>query len=166
MIETERLILRPWKEEDAEELYKYAKDLEVGNPAGWPPHTSLENSREIIKTVFSAEDIFAVVLKETGKPIGCCGIVPSMHGEDDRIKPEDAELGYWLGKPYWGRGIIPEAVLALMDYARNIRCKKNLWIAFFDGNEKSKRVAEKCGFVYSHTVKTSKTTEHFYRNSF
>ena len=53
VFETERLILRHWAEDDAEELYKYASDPQVGPPAGWPPHTSVENSREIIKNVLS-----------------------------------------------------------------------------------------------------------------
>ena len=53
-LETERLILRPWKEDDAESLYKYAKNPEVGPIAGWPVHTSVENSREIIKKCFGS----------------------------------------------------------------------------------------------------------------
>ena len=53
-LQTTRLILRPWREEDADDLYIYASDPEVGPPAGWPPHTSVENSREIIRTVLSA----------------------------------------------------------------------------------------------------------------
>ena len=68
ILQTKRLILRPWSENDAEELYKYASDPEVGSPAGWPPHTSVENSREIIRTVLSAPEIYAVCLKEYGKP--------------------------------------------------------------------------------------------------
>ena len=70
ILETERLILRPWCEDDAEQLYKYASDAEVGPPAGWPPHTSVENSCEIIRTVLSAPETYAVCLKENGKPIG------------------------------------------------------------------------------------------------
>ena len=57
IIETARLILRPWKEDDAESLFRYAHDPEVGPIAGWPPHTSVENSLEIIRTVFSAPEI-------------------------------------------------------------------------------------------------------------
>ena len=53
ILETERLILRPWCESDADDLYTYASDPEVGPPAWWPPHTSVENSREIIRTVLS-----------------------------------------------------------------------------------------------------------------
>ena len=54
ILETERLTLRPWREDYAEDLYIYAGDPEVGPPAGWPPHTSVESSREIICTVLSA----------------------------------------------------------------------------------------------------------------
>ena len=51
ILETKRLILRPWDESDAESLFEYAKDDRVGSIAGWPPHTSVENSREVIKTL-------------------------------------------------------------------------------------------------------------------
>ena len=57
ILETERLILRPWREEDADDLYIYASDPDIGPPAGWPPHTSVESSREIIRTVLSAVDL-------------------------------------------------------------------------------------------------------------
>ena len=89
-LETERLILRPWCEDDAEELYKNASDPEVGPPAGWPPHTSVENSREIIRTVLSAPETYAVCLKENGKPIGSIGFHRSDLAEDD----DEYELGY------------------------------------------------------------------------
>ena len=70
ILETERLILRPWCDDDAEDLYTYASDPDVGPPAGWPPHTSVENSGEIIRTVLSKPEVYAVCLKENGEPIG------------------------------------------------------------------------------------------------
>ena len=69
ILETARLILRPWQETDAPELYRYAKDPAVGPIAGWPPHTSVEYSRSIISTVLAAPETYAVVLKETGLPV-------------------------------------------------------------------------------------------------
>ena len=75
ILETERLILRPWCDEDAPDLYTYASDPDVGPPAGWPPYTSVENSREIIRTVLSAPETYAVCLKESGKPIGGIGFL-------------------------------------------------------------------------------------------
>ena len=70
-------------EDDAEDLYLYAADPEVGLPAGWPPHTSVENSREIIRTVLSAPETYAVCLKETGRPIGSIGLHRNDLAEDD-----------------------------------------------------------------------------------
>ena len=66
-LETTRLILRPWQESDAESCYEYAKDPQVGPSAGWPVHTSVENSRETIKNVLSADGTYAVVLKASGR---------------------------------------------------------------------------------------------------
>ena len=63
-LQTNRLILRPWQESDAEALYKYASNPNIGPIAGWPPHTSVENSRDIIKSVLSAPETYAVVLKQ------------------------------------------------------------------------------------------------------
>ena len=89
IIETERLILRPWQESDAEDLYTYAKDPAVGPPAGWPPHTSVENSREIIKTVLSRPETYAVCLKN-GKPIGT--IAETMFSRPTRSMRKSAAL--------------------------------------------------------------------------
>ena len=74
ILETERLILRPWEESDAESLYEYARDERVGPVAGWQVHTSVENSRKIIKTVLSVPENYAVCLKEDNRAIGCVGL--------------------------------------------------------------------------------------------
>lgn len=169
MIETERLIIRPWQENDAEILFKYARDPAIGPIAGWPPHTSVENSLEIIRTVFSTPETYAVVLKETDEPVGCCGIMfsNSLHTAD--MQADEAEIGYWIGKPYWGQGLIPEAVKCLLSRCFNDLKLDTLWCGYYDGNDKSRRVCEKCGFKYHHTNHDivaplgDKRTEHFYR---
>ena len=148
ILQTKRLILRPWSENDAEELYKYASDPEVGPPAGWPPHTSVENSREIIRTVLSAPETYAVCLKENGKPIGSVGL----HRNDLAEKDDEYELGYWIGKPFWGQGLIPEASRELLRYAFEDLGMNRIWCGYYDGNEKSRRVQEKLGFVFHHTT--------------
>ena len=168
MIETKRLILRPWLESEAAILYKYASDPDIGPAAGWPPHTSVENSLEIIQTVFAAPETYAVVLKHTGEPIGCCGIMfaDSFHSAD--MKDGEAEIGYWLGKPYWGQGLIPEAVSALLWRGFYELSLNTIWCGYYDRNAKSKRVCEKCGFKYHHTNSDvisplgDKRTEHFH----
>ena len=151
ILETKRLILRPWEESDAENLFKYASHPDVGPIAGWAVHTSVENSREIIRRVLSAPETYAVVLKESGQPVGSIGL---MLGKASNIGLPDSEgeIGYWIGVPYWGRGLIPEAVRELMRYGfENLKLNK-IWCGYFDGNEKSKRVQEKCGFHYHHTA--------------
>ena len=150
-LETERLILRPWEESDAEDLYRYASHPDVGPIAGWPVHTSVEDSREIIRGVLSEPETYAVVLKEEGRPVGSIGL---MLGKASNIGIPDTEgeIGYWIGVPYWGRGLIPEATRVIMRYGFEDLGLQKLWCGYFDGNEKSRRVQEKCGFRYHHTV--------------
>ncbi|QSX09474.1 GNAT family N-acetyltransferase [Alkalibacter rhizosphaerae] len=149
---TARLILRPWLESDAADLYLYAKDPRVGPIAGWPTHTSVENSREIIGSVLSAEETYAVCLKEDNKAIGSIGL---MIGKDSNLDlPEtEGEIGYWIGVPFWGQGLIPEAVEELIRYGFQDLKLTKIWCGYFDGNIQSKRVQEKCGFTYHHTNK-------------
>ncbi len=150
--ETERLILRPWRETDAESLYEYAKDARVGPVAGWPVHTSVENSREIIRTVLSVPETYAVCLREDDRAIGSIGL---MIGSRSNIGLPDTqgEIGYWIGAPFWGRGLIPEAAREIIRHAFADLQLETLWCGYFDGNEQSRRVMEKCGFVYHHTNK-------------
>lgn len=152
ILQTERLILRPWCDTDAESLYEYAKDERIGLAAGFPPHTSVENSREVIKNVLSEPETFAVCLKEDNKPIGSIGLMIGTQSNLD-IPDDEGEIGYWIGVPFWGQGLIPEAVREMIRYGFDELCLARLWCGYFDGNEKSKRVQEKCGFVYHHTNK-------------
>ena len=147
-LETERLVLRPWEEMDAEECYKYAKDPRVGPIAGWPVHTSVENSRQVIRDVLMVPETYAIVLKETWLPVGSIGL----HRNDLASKDDEAELGYWLGVPYWGQGLVPEAARALLRHAFEDLKLARVWCGYYDGNEKSKRVQEKLGFKYQWTT--------------
>lgn len=152
ILETKRLILRPWQESDAADLYEYAKDPRVGPIAGWPSHTSVEDSRNVIVSALSAPNTFAVVLKETNQPIGCIGL---MVGKQSNlgILDNEGEIGYWLGVPYWGQGLIPEATQEIIRYGFEDLQLTKLWCGYFEGNDKSRRVQEKCGFQYHHTNK-------------
>ena len=150
ILETERLILRPWEERDAGDLFKYASNLEVRPIAGWSVHTSIENSKEIIKSVLFSPETYAVVLKETMQPLGSIGL---MIGSASNIGIPDTggEIGYRIGVPYWGQGLIPEAVREIIRHGFGNLNLEKMWCGYFDGNTKSKRVQEKCGFRYHHT---------------
>lgn len=152
ILETERLLLRSWEDSDAEDLFSFASDPAVGNAAGWKPHKSVQESLEIIRTVLGEPETYAVVLKENGRAIGSVGLM--IGGKSSLGIPEDeAELGYWIGVPYWGKGLIPEAAKELIRYGFGKLELKRIWCGYFDGNEKSKRVGEKCGFKFHHTLK-------------
>jgi RimJ/RimL family protein N-acetyltransferase len=147
---TSRLILRPWRESDAESLYEYAKNPNVGPAAGWPVHTSVENSRQIIRDVLSTDESYAVTLKDNDTAIGSVGLLIG-DKSNLNINADEAEIGYWIAEPYWGQRFIPEAVRVLMHYAFDELQMTTLWCGYFSGNEKSKRVGEKCGFKFNHT---------------
>jgi len=150
VLETKRLVLRPWRESDAENLYKYAKDPLVGPIAGWPPHKSVEQSLEIIKEVFMAEHIFAITLRGEDEAIGCIGLMFSEYSNMN-LTEKEAEIGYWIGSPFWGKGIMTEAVNEIVRYSIEDLTLTALWCGYFDGNNRSKRVQEKCGFIYHST---------------
>ena len=151
MLETERLVLRRWEDGDASDLYEYAKDPDVGPIAGWPPHQSIEESREVIKNVFTGREAYAVCLKTDGKAIGAIEL--KLNGYTDMTDRDDeCELGFWLGKPFWGQGIIPEAVHEMLRHAFEDLGMTKVWCGYYDGNTKSKRVQEKCGFRYQWTT--------------
>lgn len=151
-METERLILRPWCEDDAESLFAFAKNPAVGPIAGWPSHTSVENSREIIRNVLAVNETYAACLKTDNKAIGSIGLMIGTQSNLD-LPETEGEIGYWIGVPFWGMGLIPEATKELIRHAFVDLNLETLWCGYFEGNAKSKRVQEKCGFVYHHTNK-------------
>lgn len=146
MMETDRIILRPWRESDAEALYKYASDPEVGPRAGWPPHKSVEDSLEVIKTVFNNPTTWAIVLKETGEPIGAMGYLPC-EGNNLPCREGEPLVGYWIGKPYWNKGLCTEALALMIANIRSTTDIKSLISSHFIDNPASGRVMEKCGFI-------------------
>jgi len=150
-LKTDRLILRPWNEGDAEDLYKYASDPLVGPPAGWPPHGSVEESRCIIRDVLSRSETYAVCLIEDGRAVGSVGLKTG-DATDMTERKDECELGYWIGRPFWGRGLIPEASREILRHAFEDLGMMTVWCGYYDGNEKSRRVQEKVGFLYHHTT--------------
>lgn len=151
-IETERLILRPWQESDLTDFYEYAKVDGVGQRCGWLPHKNPEQSRQILSIFIAEKKTFALELKENGKVIGSIGL--ESREEDLGISEESMgrEIGYVLNKDYWGRGLMPEAVKAVIDYCFQelnfdwLTCGHFLW------NDQSRRVVEKCGFRFVKEV--------------
>ncbi len=152
VLKTQRLTLRPWKESDLEDFYAYAKVDGVGQMAGWNPHRSMEESQRILKGFISQKKTFA--LEYQGKVIGSLGIeeyneenYPELAGFQGR------EIGYVLSKDYWGRGLMPEAVKAVIQWLFEDMNLDFILAGHFEWNRQSARVIEKCGFSYVKTCR-------------
>jgi len=154
-IETERLILRPWMGSDLEDLYAYASVPGVGENAGWNHHASIAESGRILDLFIRGKKTFALELKENGKVIGSLGLEP--RDEDANLAPEleGREIGYVLAKDYWGKGLMTEAVKAVIGYCFEVLRFDYLTCGHFDHNDRSRRVVEKCGFLFLKNVVTA-----------
>lgn len=147
---TERLVLRSWTDKDAESLFEYARDPDVGPIAGWPPHKNVAESLNIIRNVLTGAECYAICEKGSNKAIGAIEL--KLNGSTDMTKRDDeCELGYWLGKPFWGRGYMPEAASELIRHGFEDLEMTTIWCGYYEGNKKSKRVQEKLGFTFHHT---------------
>ena len=151
-IETDRLILRPWRQEDLEDFYEYARVDGVGQMAGWHPHESIEKSQTILDGFIREKKTFALELKDSGKVIGSLGLEARDEGLDIPEELQGREIGYVLSKDYWGRGLMPEAVKAVTDYCFSVPGFDYLLCGHFDWNNQSRRVIEKCGFRFLKEV--------------
>ncbi len=147
--ETDRLIIRGWKEEDAERLFLLVNDPDVGMACGWPHHESVEEARRYIKTSMLGEGNWAIVLKESNELIG--EIEMRIPYCTDIRDPEEGELGFWLGKEYWGKGYMSEAVKCILHYAFINLHKKNMYAGHFVNNENSNRIITRLGFKFYKT---------------
>lgn len=147
---TERLILRDWTMDDAEDLYEYASNPHVGPAAGWEPHGSFQVSLEYLESAIESGDTYAVELKENRKVIGSVGV-----HRDKLRSPHVASrtIGYVLDEEYWGHGLMTEAVTEVMRHAFEDLGMQILSIQHFPDNERSRRVIQKCGFVYEGTIR-------------
>ena len=148
ILETDRLILREWQESDLNDFFEYASVDGVGQMAGWQPHKSLEESASILKMFIDGRKTFAVVLKENNKAIGSVGIEKLSTEIDGYENMTGRELGYVLNKDYWGQGLMPEAVKAVINYCfKTVGCDY-LLCSCSPQNTQSAKVIEKCGFRF------------------
>ncbi len=147
-LETGRLLLRPWELSDLDDFYEYAKVPDVGERAGWCHHESREKSLEILKHFIEEKKTFAIEFRQTGKVIGSLGV--EFYKMEEKLTEFDGyrgrELGYVLSRDYWGQGLMPEAVRAVIGYLFGTLHLDFLLCGFYAFNHQSKRVQEKCGF--------------------
>lgn len=152
VLTTERLILRPWCETDLADFYEYACVDGVGQMAGWMPHKDLQESKMILEKFIAGKHVFA--LEYNGKAIGSLGVEKYKEEHYPQLAQlRGREIGYALSKDYWGQGLMPEAVNAVIHWLFDEKELDFVICGHFDWNDRSRRVIEKCGFQYLKTVK-------------
>ena len=148
MIETERLILRPFRETDLDDFYEYASVEGVGEMAGWHHHENKEKTATILKSFIDEDETFAICLKDSGRVVGSLGI--EFYTAEDKLTEFDGykgrEIGYVLARDQWGKGLMPEAVQAVINFMFDEIDLDFLLCGYYDKTSQSKRVQEKCGF--------------------
>lgn len=148
LLTTERLILRPWVSLDARRYFELARDPHVGPAAGWRPHSSISESQQAISKALTEPETYAITLRETQLPIGnIC-----LHHRDLAEQDDEAELGYWLGFAYWGRGFATEASRELLRHAFEDLHLLRVWCGRYEGNDRSAHVQKKLGFTHRWTT--------------
>lgn len=153
ILETNRLLLRPFKMSDLNDFYEYAKVWGVGQMAGWLPHQSIAQSQKILEKFIEGNKTFAIVYKNNNKVIGSIGIEELRNINEEQFKKiKGRELGFVLSKEYWGLGIMPEAVKKVIGYLFNDCNLDFITCSHFIDNNQSKRVQEKCGFKFFKKV--------------
>lgn len=150
-LKTQRLTLRPWRQEDLDDFFEYASVDGVGQMAGWLPHESKDITQMILDSFITHRKTFA--LEYEGKVIGSLGIenykedeFPELDGLSGR------SIGYVLSKAYWGEGLMPEAVSAVLRYLFRDAGLDFVLVSHYDFNRQSRRVIEKSGFRYTKTI--------------
>jgi len=149
IIETDRLLLRAFEESDLDDFYAYASIPGVGEMAGWPYHKSIETSKVILQAFLDNKDVFAIFHKADRRVIGSLGVHNSWLNREEKYNHLRAKnIGYVLSKDYWGQGLVPEAVKAVMNYGFKNLGLEAFSIEHFVENNQSRRVIEKCGFTF------------------
>lgn len=149
VLETVRMILRPWRIDDLDDFYEYAKNPNVGPNAGWKPHKDKEESLRILQSFIEKEEVWAIEYKENGKVIGSIGA----HRDEKRRGVNAKMIGYVLSQDYWGRGLMSEAVREVIRYLFEGEGYDIISCYHYPFNIRSKRVIEKCGFKYEGTLR-------------
>ena len=143
IIHTQRLCLRPWSDADAPALFELARDPRIGMLCGWKPFELIDDAREALSTVLVANDSYAVTLSSTGELVGSI----ALRVDADSPEATVADIGYWIGVPYWGNGYASEAGRAIIERAKELGVE-TIILKYFDGNDASRRVSEQLGFTW------------------
>ena len=153
ILQTERLVLRMFEPGDTVDVYAYAQSATVGPMAGWAPHHSMEESRQVVQHFINCGDVWAIVEKKTGRVIGSIGL----HADRKRDVDNARMIGYALGEYHWGQGYATEAAQAVLQFAFDELDCPVVTAYHFPKNTRSKHVIKKLGFVPEGTLRLAST---------
>jgi len=146
-LETPRLILREWRQNDVNDLFDIMKNSSV-IMGGWEPHSNINITAEVLNEYIECDDRWAIELKDSKKVIGCVRVLP----DNNRGRYYAKLINYVLSENYWGNGYMSEAITRVTKYLFE-ELNIDLLTAFcIPDNIKSKKVLEKCGFEYEFTI--------------
>jgi RimJ/RimL family protein N-acetyltransferase len=163
-LETERLVLRKMRLDDAEAMFAYASDPEVTRYVLWDTHRSIEDSESFLRSAtegYERGDFggWGIVLKDDGAFVGTCGVDAGYAPEHAR-----AELGYVLSREHWGKGLMPEAVRAVIAFGFEKLSLNRVEARCIAENTASARVMEKAGMTYEGTLREREFIKGAYRD--
>lgn len=151
-IETNRLILRAFRQDDLLPMHAYCTNPNLGSHAGWKPHETIEDSKRVLKDFMEGDEVWAVAEKESGRLIGSCGL----HRDHKRMNDRVRMLGYVLDENFWGKGYMTEAAMSLLEFGFLGMNLDLISVYHFSYNERSKRVIAKCGFHYDGIIRQAR----------
>lgn len=152
ILETPRLTLRRLRLADAEDMFAYASDPQVSQYVTWDSHRSVENSRAFLHSVVTRYQndeiaVWGIVAKATGRLIGTIGY------HDWAFQHQRAEIGYALGRAYWGQGLMTEAARVVIDWGFRAHELYRIQAMCLPANIGSARVMEKAGMQFEGVLR-------------
>ena len=149
-IEGEGFALRPWRAEDAQSLAFHANDAQVsaGLNDRFPYPYTLEDAHAFLAHALVDAHERKYAIEINGEACGGIGLHPGQ-----LVERHSAEIGYWLGRAYWGEGVATAALRALIPHALRELSLYRLQARVFDGNLASMKLLERCGFVHEAVLR-------------
>ncbi|MFD0896961.1 GNAT family N-acetyltransferase [Loigolactobacillus binensis] len=150
-LETTRLVILPFAAADLTNLHELMQNPKLGAMAGWQPHHSKAESEAVLAMFLRSDEVFAVACKANQKLIGTIGLhrrAPSGTAPKD----DSRELSFMLNETFWGQGLMPEAVQAIIAFGFNHLRLQEIWVGHFADNQQSQRVIEKTGFHFEYEL--------------
>ncbi len=150
IIDAPRVRLRPQLETDADAFFPFVSDPELARYVSWSAHTKIEETREWLRDgaeTFANGTEMRWTIEHEGAPVGCISLL-GIRWSLRAVRYDKAELGYWIARPHWGKGLMTEAATGATRWAFETLGLHKVTVGCFEENIASKRVIERVGFRY------------------